>query len=63
MEIKSPYGKFLQWLQEKHADLYACCWDSFIVSDHKIVLNENGLEPEQYKQMVLAIEEYYGVKP
>ena len=61
METTTQYLPFLHWLQDKYPDLYTCCWEAVSVSEEGIFINEKGLNLENYKKLVLAIEEYYGV--
>jgi len=61
MEVKAPYIPFLQWLQNKHPDLYIRCLEAISVEDKRIFINEKVLSGEDYKLLLLAVEEYYGI--
>lgn len=61
MDSKIDYLVFMQWFQNNHPDLYACCWKDIIPPNaaEGVTLNKDGMDTATYHRVIQATQEYY----
>ncbi len=58
---KRDYIAFMEWFQEKHPDLYACCWKEITppVDGEGVTVNKDGMDADTYTAVIKATQEFY----